>query len=120
MNNTGMNTAASEAVIDTMVKAISFEPSKAASIGGLPISMWRTTFSSITIASSTTKPTESVRAIRDRLSRLYPSRYMTEKVPTSEPGSARLGISVADKLRKNMKITRTTRPIVMRSVTLTS
>ena len=28
-------------------------------------------FSSITIASSTTKPTESVRAISDRLSRLY-------------------------------------------------
>ena len=71
MNNTGMNTAASESVIDTMVKAISFEPSKAASIGGLPISMWRTTFSSMTMASSTTKPTESVSAISDRLSRLY-------------------------------------------------
>ena len=70
MNSTGMKTAASESVIDRIVKAISFEPSKAACIGVLPISMCRTMFSSITIASSTTKPTESVSAISDRLSRL--------------------------------------------------
>ncbi len=36
----------------------------------LPISMWRTMFSSITMASSTTKPTDSVSAISDRLFRL--------------------------------------------------
>ncbi len=70
MKSTGMNTAASDTVIETMVKAISAEPSKAARIGCLPISMCRTMFSSITIASSTTKPTESVRAISERLSRL--------------------------------------------------
>ena len=70
MNSTGMNTAASDTVIETIVNAISFEPSNAARIGGLPISMCRTMFSSITIASSTTKPTESVSAISDRLSRL--------------------------------------------------
>ena len=57
MNSTGMNTAASDSVIDRIVKAISLEPSNAACIGGLPISMCRTMFSSITIASSTTKPT---------------------------------------------------------------
>ena len=38
--------------------------------GFSPSSMWRTMFSSMTIASSTTKPTESVSAISDRLSRL--------------------------------------------------
>ena len=71
MNSTGMNTAASDdASSTTIVKAISFEPSNAACIGVLPISMCRTMFSSITIASSTTKPTESVSAISDRLSRL--------------------------------------------------
>jgi hypothetical protein len=43
-----------------LVKEISFAPSNAASIGVLPISMCRTMFSSITIASSTTNPTESV------------------------------------------------------------
>ena len=70
MNSTGMNTAASDSVIETIVNAISFEPSSAACSRGLPISMCRTMFSSMTMASSTTKPTESVSAISDRLSRL--------------------------------------------------
>ena len=65
-----MKTAASDSVIETIVKAISLEPSSAACIRGFPISMCRTMFSSMTIASSTTKPTESVSAISDRLSRL--------------------------------------------------
>jgi len=38
MNSTGMNTAMSEIVIDTMVKEISFEPSRVACHGLLPIS----------------------------------------------------------------------------------
>jgi len=49
-----MNTAANEIVIERMVKPISFAPVRAASIGGSPISMCRTIFSSITMASSTT------------------------------------------------------------------
>ncbi len=65
-----MNTAASETVIERIVKATSFDPANAASIGDFPISMCRTMFSSITMASSTTKPTASVKAISDRLSRL--------------------------------------------------
>ena len=70
MNRIGMKTAASDSVIETIVKAISLEPSSAACIRDFPISMCRTMFSSMTIASSTTKPTESVSAISDRLSRL--------------------------------------------------
>ncbi len=70
ISSTGMNTATSETVIERMVKPISREPSSAARSGGFPCSMWRWMFSSITIASSTTKPTESVSAISDRLSRL--------------------------------------------------
>ena len=70
MNSSGINTAASDIVIDRMVKPISPAPSMAACIGVLPISMWRTMFSSITMASSTTNPTDSVNAISDRLSRL--------------------------------------------------
>ncbi len=68
MNSTGMNTAASDSVIEMIVKPISREPSRAALNGLVPISMWRTMFSSMTMASSTTKPTDSVRAISDRLS----------------------------------------------------
>jgi len=70
MNSTGMNTAASEMVIEMMVKTISLEPSSVACITLLPCSMWRVMFSSITMASSTTKPTHSVSAIREMLSRL--------------------------------------------------
>ena len=65
-----MNTAARESVIDTMVKLISLLPMSDAAIGSSPISMWRTMFSSITIASSTTNPMERINAIMERLSRL--------------------------------------------------
>ena len=67
MNRIGMNTAASDMVIVRIVKPISFEPFSAASSGVSPFSMWRTMFSSITIASSTTKPIERISAIIDRL-----------------------------------------------------
>ena len=70
MNSTGMNTAASERVIERMVKPISLAPSSAASSAGFPVSTWRTMFSSMTMASSTTNPSESVRAMSERLSRL--------------------------------------------------
>ena len=65
-----MNTATSEKLMDTMVKPISPAPFSAASIGCMPSSTWRKMFSSITMASSMTKPTASVSAISDRLSRL--------------------------------------------------
>jgi hypothetical protein len=66
----GISTATSETEIDMMVKPISAEPLSAAPKGFSPSSMWRVMFSSITIASSTTKPTAMVKAISDRLSRL--------------------------------------------------
>ena len=70
MKRIGMNTAASDSVIETMVNQISLDPASAASSGASPRSMWRTMFSSMTMASSTTKPMERISAIIDRLSRL--------------------------------------------------
>ena len=61
MKNSGMNTAISDSVIETMVKPISREPFSAASIGLRPSSRWRTMFSITTTASSTTKPTAIVK-----------------------------------------------------------
>ena len=66
----GMNTAISEMLIDITVNATSPEPRIAASIRGMPASMWREMFSSTTMASSTTNPVATVSAISDRLSRL--------------------------------------------------
>src|SRR5206468_4606671 len=111
-NSTGMKTAARDNVIETMVNPISPEPFKEACSGRSPFSMWRTMFSSITMASSTTKPMARIRAIMDRLSSVYPNTYITAKVPTSENGRARLGMTVAEKFLRNRKITITTRPSV--------
>ena len=68
MKSTGMKTAASDKVMERIVKLISFDPLSAASITPSPPSRWRTIFSSITMASSTTKPTARTRAISERLS----------------------------------------------------
>ncbi len=120
MKKTGKNTAAREMVMETMVKLISREPSRAAARAVLPISRWRTMFSSMTMASSTTNPTESVSAISEMLSRLNSSRYMAAKVPTTDMGRARLGMTVAGMLRKNRKMPMTTRHTVKSRVNFTS
>src|SRR2546425_8234606 len=72
------------------------------------------------MASSTTKPVEMVKAIRERLLRLYPSRYITPKVPTSDNGTAILGMAVADRVRRKRKITMTTSATVSISSNCTS
>ena len=77
-------------------------------------------FSIITIASSTTKPVATTSAIRVRLLIEKPARYMTPKVPTSDSGTATLGMSVAGRLRRNRKITITTSAIATASSSWTS
>ena len=64
-------------------------------MGGWPSSIWREMFSSTTMASSTTNPVARINAINDRLFKENPHRYMIAKVPTSETGTARLGINDA-------------------------
>src|SRR5580704_11670318 len=108
MKMSGMNTAASDSVIDKIVKPTSADPWNAAAIGAWPASMCRTMFSSMTIASSTTNPTARVSAISERLSRLKLSRYIIENVPTIAIGSVKLGMIVATTLRRNKKMTSTT------------
>ena len=120
MNSSGMNTATSDTLNDTMVKPICFAPLSAAAIGFSPPSMWRTMFSIITMASSTTKPVEIVSAIRERLSRLKPMSFITPKVPMIVTGSATLGITVAQNFRRKTKITITTRAMVSSKVNCTS
>src|SRR5205823_3690639 len=108
MKSSGISTAISDTVRLMMVKPICREPSSAALRRGVPSSTWRETFSIITIASSTTKPVEMVSAISVRLLIEKPARYMTPNVPTSESGTATLGINVAEGLRRKKKITSTT------------
>ena len=77
-------------------------------------------FSITTIASSTTKPVAIVSAISERLSRLKPNSYMMASAPTSDSGTDRLGMIVAGMLRRNRKITSTTRPTASDSSNSTS
>ena len=111
MNSSGMNTATSDRLIDSTVKPTSRAPSSAASTRSMPFSMWRIVFSSTTMASSTTKPVATVSAIRLRLFRLKPSRYITPKVPSSDTTVATAGTMVARTLRKNSPTTSTTSTI---------
>ena len=57
----GTNTAASVSVVAITAKPISRLPTIAATIGGVPSSVRRCTFSSTTMASSTTSPIASTR-----------------------------------------------------------
>ena len=98
MKISGMNTATRLIEIDNTVKPTSRAPLNAASLGRMPSSTWRAIFSTTTIASSTTKPVETVSAISDRLSSRKPDRYITPSVPSSETMTAAAGISVARQL----------------------
>ena len=77
-------------------------------------------FSIITIASSTTKPVATVSAISERLSSEKPANDITPNVPSSDSGTATLGMIVAHSRRRNTKITAITRQIVRTSVNSTS
>ena len=115
-----MNTAISDRVIESTVKATSPAPTSAARIGAMPSSMWRVVFSSTMIASSTTKPVAIVSAIRDRLFSENPHRYMTASVPTSDTGTATAGISAERHWPRNRKVTPITSPIAISRVCHTS
>ena len=67
--------------------------------------MWRSTFSTTMIASSTTSPIASTSA--SSVSRLieYPSTSMMKNAPTSDSGIAMSGMATARRLPRNRKIT---------------
>ena len=73
-------------------------------------------FSITTIASSTTNPVAIVSAISERLSSVYPIRYIAPNVAMMDTGTDTLGINVDQALRRKMNTTRTTRQ--METITL--
>ena len=120
MKTSGMKTAASDTVIDRMVKLISRALLSVAARARSPRSMRRTVFSRNTIASSTRNPMASVSAISERLSRLYPSSCIATNVRRSDNGRATAGIRVSAARPRKRKITTTTRTKAMTSVCSTS
>src|SRR6202012_6203946 len=73
-----------------------------------------------TMASSTTNPTAMVSRNSDRLSIEKSIRYIAAKDPAMASGTVTLGINVAQKLRRNRRITITTKQMVSTSVNSTS
>ncbi len=82
--------------------------------------MWRTMFSIMTIASSTTKPVPIVNAISDRLSSEKPHSHMTPNVAINDIGKATPAIIVARSERRKNNTTSTTSTTASTSVNCTS
>ncbi len=111
-----MNTADSTSAMATTAPPTSSMVLWAASPGESPSAMLRSTFSTTTIASSTTMPMASTRPNKVRLLSEKPSSAITAKVPTSETGIAMIGISAVRQLCRKIRITTTTRTTASPSV----
>ena len=82
--------------------------------------MWRSTFSTTTIASSTTMPMASTRPKSESMFSEKPKAFIAAMVPTSETGMASSGIRLARHVWRNTSTTRTTSPTASKSVWITS
>ncbi len=87
----------------------------AASRGFIPSASLRSTFSTTTMASSTTMPIASTRPNSERLFSEKPAAFITASEPTSETGMARIGIRAARQVCRKTTITTTTSTIASSS-----
>ena len=105
MKAVGTNTEQSTRAIAITGPATSPIARRAASRAGNPPANQRSTFSTTTIASSTTIPMASTRPNSERLLREKPNSRIAANVPTSDTGTATIGMIVA---RQSWRKTRTT------------
>src|SRR5207247_5464838 len=76
--------------------------------GYIPSSMWRSTASTTTIASSTTSPIASTNPKSESVLIENPNSGNNTKTPINETGTAQSGMSVARQPCRKIKTTRTT------------
>ena len=120
MNAVGTNTAHSTSAIVMIGADTSSIALRVASIGDCPISMCRSTFSTTTIASSTTMPIARTRPKSDSVLSEKPAASITANVPTSDTGTATSGMIDARQVCRNTITTMTTSRIASKSVTMTA
>ena len=120
MKADGTNTAVSTSAMAISARPTSSMLLRAASLGDKPVAMLRSTFSTTTMASSTTMPIASTRPNSDRLLSEKPNRLITKKVPMSEIGIARMGMMAARQVCRNRTTTSTTSTIASRMVCTTA
>ena len=111
-----MNAATSDTLIEITVKPICCAPSAAARNGVAPFSRWRKAFSIMTMASSTTKPTDTASAISDKLLIENPASHMAAQVPASDSGTVTPTAMVGVGRRRNRNTTSITSTTVAPSV----
>ena len=116
MNAVGIKTAERTRAIPITGPEISSIALRAAAFGARPSSIYRSTASTTTIASSTTSPMASTRPNKESVLIEKPNRGKNMKVPTSDTGTASNGISVARQPCRKMKTTMSTRTMAMTSV----
>ena len=121
MNPTGTKTASSTSVIAMIGPVISFIASLVASLAGSPVAvMTRSTFSTTTMASSTTMPTARIMAKSEIVFAEYPMASSTANVPISDTGTAMAGMRVARRFPRKTNTTTITRAKASSSVLITS
>jgi hypothetical protein len=116
MNAVGMNTAErmiAMAMTGPETSSIAFSD---ASRGDRPSSMWRSTHSTTTIASSTTSPIARISPNSERVLTENPKTGKRMNAPMSDTGTASIGISVARQPCRKMNTTRMTRSSACQSV----
>ena len=120
-NAIGMNTADSTMAMPTSAPVIWRMDLRVAERGSRFSScITRSTFSTTTIASSTSRPIASTRLNMVSMLMENPATAITPNVPSSTTGTASVGISVARKFCRKISITRNTSPTAMISVMATS
>ena len=85
-----------------------------------PSAIWRSTFSTTTMASSTTMPMASTSPNRDRVLMEKPNASSTAKVPITDTGTAISGMSEARQVCRNRITTSTTSATASSSVCTTA
>ncbi len=112
----GINTALRTMAIATTAPPTSSIALRVAAFGSNPSSIFRSTFSTTTIASSTTIPIANTSPNNDRLLSENPSASITAKVPINETGTASSGIIVARQVCRKIRTTIKTRITASKSV----
>ena len=109
INAQGTKTAVNTRPTAIIGPATSSMARMAAARGAKPCSMWYSTASTTTIASSTTMPMASTSPKSVRLFRLKPTTAMAAKVPTMATGTAMSGMIDARQPCRNTSTTSATR-----------
>ncbi len=119
-NAIGTNTDDSTSAMPITGPDTSVIACRVASRGDIPCSMWCSTASTTTIASSTTRPTASTSPKSDSVLMENPSRGNAAKVPMSDTGTAIIGMRVARQFCRKTKTTMMTSTVASMSVSTIS